>query len=437
MNYSETLDYIYGINRFTTNRSGMRNGFKNAKELLERMGNPQEKFKSIHIAGTNGKGSVASMLTHILYSNGYSVGMFTSPHLVDFTERIQVDLKQIDEAEVIRIVPMVRRHIEEMVADGHDHPRWFEIITAIGFQYFAERGVDYAVVEVGLGGRKDATNILNPQLSIITSISYDHISILGEDIGSIAFEKAGIIKSKTPIVVYPQTDEVSHVIRQVAEGEDAPIYEVGENNTKVRSSQVGRQVFDFEFEDLKLEELIIHLSGRHQVLNASTAILGIYALRNLGVRISKEAIRDGLAAAKWAGRLEVLRKDPDILVDGAHNVASARILAEAIEDYYRDRHLVLAIGMLRDKEVDKILEILCPLADTVIITHPDSDRAIDVEELSERSRPYSRDVITIDTVQEAIAESIELAGSNGVIIFSGSLYLVGEVRKLIKHECFS
>lgn len=432
MNYRETLDYIYGANRF-----GVKNGFKNAKELLRRMGNPQNSFKSIHIAGTNGKGSITSMLTHVLLSNGYKVGMFTSPHLEDFTERIQVNLVQISKEDVVRIVSIIRGHIEDMVADGHDHPRWFEIVTAIGFQYFAECGVDYAVVEAGLGGRMDSTNILSPQLAIITSISHDHISILGDDIESIAFEKAGIIKSETPVVMYPQIDEVSKVVRQVASEQHAPVYGVDDAQIEIICSEFGEQIFNFQFEDFQLEELIIHLSGRHQVLNAATVITSALALNDIGANISKQAIVNGLEVAKWPGRLERLGTSPDIIVDGAHNVASAKILASALEDYYSDRHLILVIGMLEDKEVDRILEILCPLADMVIITHPESDRAIAMDVLFQKASPYCKDIMIIDNVGETITKATDLAGPSGVVVFSGSLYLVGEVRKLIKHECLS
>lgn len=432
MNYRETLDYIYGANRF-----GTRNGFQNAKELLRRMGDPQNSFKSIHIAGTNGKGSITSMLTHILLSNGYKVGMFISPHLEEFTERIQVNLVQISREDVVRIVSIIRGHIEDMVADGHDHPRWFEIITAIGFQYFAECGVDYAVVEAGLGGRMDSTNILTPQLSIITSISHDHISILGDNIEGIAFEKAGIIKPKTPVVMYPQRDEVSKVIRQVAYEQNAPIYEVSSAQIETLCSNFGEQIFNFEYEDFRLEELTIHLSGKHQILNAATVVMSILALNDIGVNIPNQAIISGLASAKWPGRLERLGTNPDIIVDGAHNVASAKILATAIGDYYADRNLILVIGMLEDKEVDRILQILCPLAETVIVTHPDSDRAIPMDVLFQKARPYCKEIMTIANIEETIARATDLAGPSGVVVFSGSLYLVGEVRKLIKYESLS
>lgn len=430
MNYKEALDYIYGANRF-----GPRNGLKNTQKLLMRMGNPQNCFKSIHIAGTNGKGSTAAMLTHILMSQGYRVGMFTSPHLEDFTERIQINLEQIAREDVVRITSMIKEHIDDMIVDGEGHPRGFEIITAIGFQYFAEQGVDYAVVETGLGGRIDATSALTPQLTIITSISHDHMHILGDNIESIAFEKAGIIKPNTPVVMYPQIDEVSKVIKEVASERGAPIYEVDDAKIDIVYSKFGKQVFDFKYGNYRLERITIHLTGKHQIWNAATALMGVMILRKAGVEIYEKAVLEGLATTKWPGRLERLATSPDIVVDGAHNIASARALADSVEEYYSGRHIILIIGILKDKQVDSILEILCRLADTIIVTRPDSDRAVDTETLFQKVNDYSSDIMILDDASAAMAKAIDIAHPSDVIIVSGSLYLIGEVRKILKHEC--
>ncbi|NMA95404.1 MAG: bifunctional folylpolyglutamate synthase/dihydrofolate synthase [Clostridiales bacterium] len=426
MNYNEIIDYIYNSAKFKS-----KSGYENAKELLGRMNNPQNKFKTIHIAGTNGKGSVASMLAHILYKNGYRVGLFTSPHLKDFTERIRLNLAQIPKKEVMRIFPIVKSHIDDMIADGHYHPRWFEIITAIGFQYFAEANVDFAIVEVGLGGRMDATNILEPILSIITPISYDHVNILGDNIKDIAYEKAGIIKRGIPVVMYPQEDDAKRVIEDTARDKDSYVYMVESANIKIISSRFERQIFNFKYKEFSLRELSICLPGRHQILNAATALMSIFALKQMGIDIDNNAIFEGLESTRWPGRLERLKTDPDMIVDGAHNASSAMTLARAITDYYNDRSLVLVIGLLRDKEVNKILGILCPLANYVIVTKPDSHRAMDVESLAQMAKPYSRKVIIVEDIKEAIKKASYLAGPEGVAIFSGSLYLVGEVRDLI------
>lgn len=432
MNYSEALDYIYGANRF-----GPRNGLKNTQKLLMRMGNPQNCFKSIHIAGTNGKGSTAAMFTNILMSQGYRVGMFTSPHLEEFTERIQIDLESIAEEDVARIASTIKGYIDDMVADGKNHPRAFEIITAIGFQYFAEQGVDYAVVETGLGGRIDSTNVVSPELAIITSISHDHMGILGEDIESIAFEKAGIIKPNTPVIIYPQADAASKVLREVASEQNAPIYEVDDAKVDIVYSKFGEQVFNFEYENYKLKEVTIHLTGRHQILNAATVLMATLALNEAGAKIADESILNGLAASKWPGRLEKIRTAPDIILDGAHNVASACVLARAITEYYNGRRLILVIGILNDKEVDRILEILCPLAHAVIITHPDSYRAVDTRILCQKAKPYCKDVTIIEDVAAAIDRVTSLADPSDIIVLSGSLYLIGEARKILKHEFLS
>lgn len=427
MNYEEALKYIHGADRF-----GVKCGLKNIRELLSRLGNPQEGFKSIHVAGTNGKGSTVSMLTYILMSQGYKVGTFVSPYLENFTERFQIDLQQIEREELTRITSIVKGHIDAMILEGYNHPTHFEIVTAIGFTYFAEQDVDYAVIETGLGGRLDATNILNPELSIITSISYDHISILGDTIEAIAFEKAGIIKPQTPVVMYPQTSEAAEVIMNVATKKGASLYNVADAKIDVVSSEFGTQVFNFAYGKYRLDGATIHLNGRHQILNASTVLTAVVALNEIGITISRKAAIDGLAASRWAGRLERLKTNPDIIIDGAHNEASAKVLLEAIEEYYSDKRLILLIGILDDKEVNKIIQILCPRADTVIITPPNSPRAIDPHILSKEIGIYCNKTMVVDGVKDALDRAIDLAQPDDLVVCSGSLYLAGEVRKILK-----
>ncbi len=429
MRYEEALEYIHDTNKF-----GIKCGLRNISELLRRLGNPQDKFKSLHIAGTNGKGSTASMLTHILKREGYKVGMFTSPYLEDFRERIQVNLELIDKSALARITTDVKRKIDGMLLEGYEHPTEFEIVTAIGFKYFAEQNVDYAVVETGLGGRLDATNVLKPEITIITSISYDHINILGDSIEAIAFEKAGIIKSNTPVVIYPQNNEAYKVLLDVAHRKNAPVYNVADARVDIISSEIGLQRFNFVYGEYQLDDITIHLTGKHQILNAMTVLTAIFVLNNIGISISDISIIDGLASAKWAGRLERLKINPDIIIDGAHNVASAKILADVIGQYYARRRVILVVGILKDKEVDKILEILCSNSNVVIVTSPNNPRAMPPSALSKRASIYCGNTIVAKGIDDAIHMAKTMAEPSDVIVFSGSIYLIGEVRKVLKYE---
>ncbi|HHW69748.1 MAG TPA: bifunctional folylpolyglutamate synthase/dihydrofolate synthase [Clostridiales bacterium] len=429
MTYEEALKYIHDTNRF-----GIKCGLRNVSELLKRLDNPQDKFKSIHIAGTNGKGSTAAMLAYVLKKQGYKVGMFTSPYLEDFRERIQVNLELIDKDALARITTDIKNHIDKMILDGYDHPTEFEIVTAIGFTYFAEQKVDYAVVETGLGGRLDATNVINPVLTIITSISYDHMNILGDSIESIAFEKAGIIKPNTPVVIYPQIKEVFSVLSDIARKKNAIIYNVADAKFDMLFSEFGLQKFNFTYGEWELDTITIHLTGKHQILNAITVLTAIFALNNMGITISDIAVIDGLASTKWPGRLEKIRTNPDIIIDGAHNEASAKILADTIKQYYGDRRIILVIGILKDKEVNKILKSLCPISHTVIVTSPNNPRAMEPHKLSQIAGMYCDNILVANRIDDAIRMAEKMVKSNDIIVFSGSIYLIGEVRKFLKYE---
>jgi len=427
MDYKEALEYIHGTWKF-----GSKLGLKNITELLNRLGNPQNKFSSIHIAGTNGKGSVTSMITHILHQSGYKVGMFISPYLENFTERIQVGLKEIPRDDLARVTQKVKEKVEDMVKEGLNHPTEFEIVTAIGFTYFAEVGVDIAVVEVGLGGRFDATNVLKPILSVITSISYDHMNILGDTLGKIAYEKAGIIKEGVPVVSYPQPLEAAEVIRQVAAEKKAPLTEVSLDQVKVKKQAFEEQIFDFTFEDQYYPDLKITLPGNHQIINAATALTAIMVAQKNGLSLNSKDIYMGLERSRWPGRLEKLCDKPLIIIDGAHNASGANVLAEAIKSSFKNKKIMLVLGILKDKAVDEIIATICPLAFKTIITTPDSPRAAAPEELAKKARAYCANVIVEPDPIKALNVAINALADDELMLVCGSLYLVGQARKYIR-----
>ena len=428
MNYDEALDYIHGTYKF-----GSKLGLENIKDLLARLGNPQKQYRVIHVAGTNGKGSVTSMITNILHEAGYKVGMFISPYLENFTERIQVELREIPREDLAKTTQQVKEKVDEMVASGRNHPTEFEIVTAIGFLYFARQKIDIAVVEVGLGGRFDATNVVDePLLSVITAIGFDHMDILGSTLGELAIEKAGIIKQGRPVVSYPQLGEASSVIREAARERKSPYYEVDGHQIDVKESSLDENVFDFRYGDELYRDLKLKLVGEHQLLNAATALTAIEVVKELGLTVSKEAVVQGLLNTRWPGRLEKIQDNPIILIDGAHNAAGADALAHTVSTYFANDDLTLVLGVLKDKEVDAIVNRLCPLAHKVIITRPDSPRAMDPAELSEKVLVYNNNVTVEPDIIRAIHKGIDAAGEQGVILICGSLYLVGAARKYIK-----
>ena len=430
MEYNQALEYIYSAYKF-----GSKLGLENITNLLNRLGNPQNKYKYIHIAGTNGKGSVTSMISHILHEAGYKIGMFTSPYLENFTERIQINLKEMPNEDLGNVTQIVKEKVEEMVAEGRNHPTVFEIITAIGLLYFAQQQIDIAVVEVGLGGRFDATNVVDkPLLSVITAIDFDHMDVLGSTLGQIAFEKAGIIKHGRPVVVYPQLSEASSVLRKVSKDRDAFLYEVSQEQILVKESSLEGNFFDFRYKDREYKDLKLNLIGEHQLLNAATALSAIEVIRDMGVEVPESAIYQGLAKTKWPGRLEKVSKKPLIIIDGAHNAAGANVLANTISKYFKKDEVTLIMGILKDKEVDAVVSKICPLAHRIIITKPDSPRAMEPSQLSTKVLKYCHKVIVEPNIPDAIDKAIDMAGHEGVIIICGSLYLAGSARSYIKNK---
>jgi dihydrofolate synthase/folylpolyglutamate synthase len=434
MDYRAAIDYLYGLGHETL---AMKLGLESIRRLARASGDPQLQFPAVHIAGTNGKGSTSAMVAAIVTAAGLRTGLYTSPHLVEISERIQVDGRAISAADFARLATAVRATGELLVAAGElpAPPTFFEQVTAIGYLYFAEQKVDLAVLEVGLGGRLDATNICVPVVTAITPIGADHQQYLGETLGEIAGEKAGIIKPGIPVITAPQQTEAEQVIRARAESLGAPL-------TTIES--ISELVVEPEDEDEPgfyrlycrtpgaTYETRINLRGRHQTTNAAVAILIAERLAADGMAISHQAILDGLQNVSWPGRLEMVagRQGRPLLLDGAHNPDGAHKLRDFLDEHYAHLPLTLIFGAMSDKALDEMSRILFPRAATIIATAIPNPRAIAPERIAELAEGENRRVF----IARDIPTALELAASetppDGLACACGSLYLIGEVKKM-------
>ncbi|NSW90564.1 MAG: bifunctional folylpolyglutamate synthase/dihydrofolate synthase [Firmicutes bacterium] len=425
MTYKEALEYIHGTRKF-----GCKLGLENIKTLLGMLGNPHEKLKYVHVAGTNGKGSTVAFIGSILIESGYKTGIYISPYIERFTERIQVNRKEISEHDLARITEIVKGKVDEMLRSGLTHPTEFEIVTAIGFQYYCEMECDIVVLEVGLGGRFDSTNVINtPLVSVITSISYDHMDILGNTLAQIAFEKAGIIKEGGDVVLYSQDEEVEKVIENVCNERNSRLHRADFGKIKALGHDIEGQTFDFgPYKNLKIK-----LLGGHQLKNAAVAVEACKVLANKGYKITEETIRKGLERASWPGRMEVVSKNPLFFIDGAHNIEGVRVLAEYLTTYFPDKKKIFIMGVLRDKEYKAMLEIIAPLADKFITVTPLSERALPAAELAENIRAYCKNVLISDTIESGIKTALQIYSGDDIICAFGSLYYIGEIRRYFEN----
>lgn len=431
MNYQESLKYIEETHKF-----GIRLGLDNMTKLLELLGNPQDKLKIIHVAGTNGKGSTCSFITSILKESGYKVGLYTSPFLETFTERIRVNGENIPQEDVARIVTLIKEKIEQMVSEGYSYPTEFEIVTTMAFYYYCEQGVDFVALEVGLGGRYDATNIIKEsEVSVICSISLDHVNILGDTIAKIAYEKGGIIKENGCAIVYDQSNEGKDVIKQICSEKNAKYIEVKFNDIKIKKSDIYSQVYDATIMGEKYKDLEIKLIGDHQINNSILALSVIkHLVENNNLNISEENIRKGLINTKWPGRIEKIKENPIFIIDGAHNEDGAKSLAKALDKNFKDKNLTILIGMLEDKDIDGVLEILMPRFNKAVVTTPDSPRAISSEILKEKISKYVSNVVEKKEIEDAVNYTLRNASEDDIIISAGSLYMIGAVRTIVNNK---
>lgn len=426
MNYNDALAYINDKDKY-----GSRLGLESVGRLLELLGNPHQGLKYIHVAGTNGKGSTSSYLAHCLQCAGYKVGLYTSPYLERFNERMQINGLDIPDEDLANITEMVKEKANIMVEEGMDHPTTFEIVTAIAFVYYNQENTDYVVLEVGLGGRFDSTNVIESSLaSVITTLDYDHVEILGDTLGEIAYQKAGIIKKNGLVISYPQENEALVVLKEVAKEMWAEFYLDPIENVTIKDQTEYGSTFDFKFNDTFLENVKITMLGEYQIYNATLAITTLLVLREKNlVNVSNDEIYQGLLETKWKGRLEVLRRKPTFLIDGAHNLQGISHLAKTLKLFNYDK-LILGIGILKDKDYSKMVELLGPLADKVVVTEVNMPRKLDAELLAKEIEKYTPSVYIEKDIKKAIKKSIELATEDDLIVFGGSLYLIGEVRTI-------
>jgi len=416
--YQRSLDYLYGLEKF-----GMIFGLTKIEEILEAVGNPHREIQAIHIGGTNGKGSTAAIIASILRKEGYRVGLYTSPHLIRFTERMKVNEKEIEKEEMADLTEWMRERIETA---GIAPPfTFFDFTTAMVFLYFKQKMVDLAVLEVGLGGRLDSTNVIDPLLSIITNIGKDHQDVLGKGILRVAGEKAGIIKESRPLITAATQPKVLRLFSKICREKKAPFFKVGK---EFRYVLAGEGSFSYEGLHRKLWDLSLNLRGSHQMVNATTALGAMEILDDLGYRVSNDAIVEGLKVVEWPGRLEMVSSSPRVLLDGAHNPEGALSLRESLEKDFQYHHLILLIGIMKDKDVHSILHSLSPLADHIIFTRPGTDRAASPALLRKALGRNGKKAEVIEDFRKAIDRGLSLAGEEDILCITGSLYTVGEAR---------
>jgi dihydrofolate synthase / folylpolyglutamate synthase len=422
LNYVDAIDYIHSLEKF-----GIHPGLERIKALCEALGNPQDRLKFIHVAGTNGKGSTSTMISEILQKAGYRTGLFTSPYVIDFNERIQIDGKMIPSDDLAEIVSKLEPVITELARQGLQTTE-FEAITAAAFLYFESCGCDVVVLEVGLGGRFDATNIIKtPLASVIASISLDHMAVLGDTIEKIAVEKCGIIKQNGITVCYPeQTAEALAVINSTAKQRNNELVVPLVKDIKLIDESIygTNAVMD----GLKI---FIPFMGHHMVMNASVAAATARVLARKGYAIGDENIVQGIGASKMSARMEIISKEPLTILDGGHNEGCANALANVVRSFLKGRRIIAVCGMMADKDYKKYLSITAPLFDTVIATRPVIARALDAKVLAENAGLFCKNSFAVEDAGDAFVKAVSLANANDVIIICGSFYLASELRKSI------
>lgn len=431
--YGDALDYLYSFINWEVERH-MRYTpevmtLERPRALLKALGNPQDRYPIIHITGTKGKGSVGAMCAAALQASGLRAALYSSPHLQDFRERFRVDNALITPDEFVAMINRMRPVLETMP----DDITWFEVTTALAFLYFAEREVDIAVIEVGLGGRLDATNVVTPVVSVITSLSYDHTHLLGDSLASIAREKAGIIKPGVPVVSAPQPDEALQVLAEVAAERHAPLTLIGRDwlYAPGDSTRAG-QVFTAGPAGAPLQPYWTGLTGGHQALNATVALAALDRAAQAGVGVTEQGIRDGFRLVDWPGRVELVAQNPAVVLDAAHNGASARWLSATLDSLYPQRPRVLIFGASADKDIRGMFEALLPGVDHLIAAQAVHPRALATQEIEAVAHAvgYTGGIDQIPHVAAALAQAQRLAGPEGLVIITGSLFIVGEVRTI-------
>ncbi|MBW1980574.1 MAG: bifunctional folylpolyglutamate synthase/dihydrofolate synthase [Deltaproteobacteria bacterium] len=423
--YQKNLSYLYDLQKY-----GIKFGLSSTRNLLHRLGNPHEQLKVIHIAGTNGKGSTAAMISAVLHQAGYRVGLYTSPHLVRFNERFRLNEKDVTDQEIMSCFQRVRA-----VVDDQEPPTFFEMTTAMALSLFAEKGVDWAILEVGMGGRLDATNVLRPQVAVITNVSLEHQEFLGSSLTEIAREKAGIIKEGVPLVTAARQPAVLAVIEQKCQEAEAACYRIGRH---IRVRSLPRGGFSYRGLRWRLKPLHIPLAGRHQMVNAATALGALEVLQEQGkVELAPGDIMQGLAKVRWPGRLEWLSRQPQVLLDGAHNPAGMSCLSRSLREQFRYRRLIVVLGVMEDKDVSAMLRYIAPLAAHLIVTKPRYERGARPEAILAAARKFAGRLEVVQEAAPALARAAELADQEDLVLVTGSLYFLGEVKEINERRSFT
>ncbi len=420
MNYEQALEYIHGINAH-----GSKLGLSRTRELLNRMGNPQDSLRFVHIAGTNGKGSTAAMISHVMVAAGYVTGLYISPFINRFNERIQLNNVPIADDELAELTEYVKGISDSM----DDPPTEFETITAIAMEYYRRKDCQIVVLEVGLGGELDSTNVIKtPEVAVITAISFDHTRVLGNTLAEIASAKAGIIKEGGDVVIYGQEPDAESVFNQVCQKRHARMYKTDFSKLKTLEAALDGQEFCFG----RFHRLFLPLIGSYQPKNAAVAITALEVLKNKGFAITDDSIVTGLSNTRWPGRFEVLSKSPVFIVDGGHNPHGVRGTTDSIRRYFPDKKVVFVLGVMADKDISDMLYNIAPLASKIFTVAPDNPRSMPAGELASLVKNAGIESHACGSVKDGVAMAIASAGKEGIVCAIGSLYMAGEVR-----SCFN
>ena len=426
--YDGVKDWIFNLKLF----GDVKLRLAVMERLLACMGDPHRRLRVVHVGGTNGKGSTVAMVASMLESAGYKVGMFTKPHLTNFTERISVNGAQIPEARVIAMINGMMPAVEAVAAEYH-HPTFFEITAALMFKYFADEAVDFAVVEVGMGGRLDATNVVDALVSVITNVSLEHTKVLGDTVEKIAAEKAGIVKEGGILVTSSDDEKARSVFQKVCAEKHARMLAVGEDIVPEKlKSDINGQTFNLRTSyGRSFDALHVPLLGEHQITNAAAAVGAIEALKLRDVEIPEYAVREGLAKVKWPGRMEIMQEKPYVVIDGAKDTLATRTLAAEVPRIFEYEKLVLVTSISRDKKIEEMMADLLPIAGHVVATrHNVKGRAIGPEELAAAAKAAGKPATVVGDSKEAVREAMRIAGEGGLVLVAGSIFLAGEAREL-------
>lgn len=426
MNYTESMTYIESLTKY-----GSIYGLDRIRELLRRVGNPQEKLSIVHIAGTNGKGSFGTFLGEILKEAGYKTGRYISPAVLGYRERIQVDGQWIGESDIAEILTFLRQICLDMKNDGLEHPTAFEVETAMAFIYFERKTVDFVLLEAGLGGKNDSTNVIGkPKLSVMTSISLDHTAILGDTLEEITLEKSGIIKGGHDVLMYDQSPAVTNIVKEVCTKTKSRFYQTDWSQIHVTKQSLDGQQFDYE--DLK--SLVITMAGTYQIYNAAAAVCAANILNRQGAAIKNEHIYIGLKNARWPGRFEVFKGQPVIIADGAHNPEGAQRLGESIDKCLKEIKIVYVAGIFADKDYEHILEALAPYSDTIFTHKPMTKRGLPAVKLAAEAKTYYKNVYACESLDDAMNQAMKVAGKDGAVVSFGSLSTIANLKNWLRNH---